>query len=252
MTKSLPKPGRRLSFRASRARKGFSLVELLVVIAILAILFVVGGREISQAWKRQKLQSAATDIKVLMQRALPEMQRRNMVTFVQIGPRVNNASVTYLPIYLIGDANGNGAIDAFANPPTVAAPDLLIGEYDVMVTGKTGVLGSTGVGQDFSLSTADITQVQSVLWSDNNTDWTHARAVECDFQGRAIDVTTGRQLAGSATFVLTHVDVVNGNFFPPTRFLMSINPVWSIRIRRQTTSDPPKLVTSVWADQQGG
>jgi len=254
MTMSLPEPGRRPvnGPSASRGRSGFSLVELLVVIFILAIVFIVGGGGIARAWKGQRFQSASTDIKILMQRGLPEMQRRNMVTFVRVGPLVNNASVRYLPIRLIGDANGNGTMDAAANPPTVASPDLLLDEYDIVVTGKSGVKGVTGVSQDFCLSTHDITEIQSVRWSDDNVDWTVGRAIMCDFQGRAIDVTTGRQLAGEATLVLTHVDVVNRSYMPATRYLLTVNPVWSIRIRKQTTTDDPTVITAVWVDQQGG
>jgi prepilin-type N-terminal cleavage/methylation domain-containing protein len=254
MTMSLTEPGRRPvnGPSASGGRSGFSLVEMLVVIFILAIVFIIGGGGIARAWKRQKLQSASTDVKILMQRGLPEMQRRNMVTFVRVGPLVNTAAVRYLPIRLIGDANANGAMDAAANPATVAAPDLLLDEYDIVVTGKSGIKGSTGVSQDFCLSTEDITQVQSVLWSNNSTDWTVGRAIMCDFQGRAIDVTTGRQLAGEATLVLTHVDVVNRSYLPPTRYILSINPVWSVRVRKQTTAGDPTDPMAVWVDQQGG
>ncbi len=257
MKTSLPKPGRRRASGASTFRgrggqpSGFSLVELLVVIFIMAILFLIGGREISKSWKRQKLQSASLDIKALMQRALPEMQRRNMVTFVQIGPLVNNAAVRYLPIYLIGDANGNGAIDVFANPAP-AGKDLLIDEYDIVILGKTGVKGVTGASPDFCLSVANVMEIQSALWSDNSTDWTKARALMCDFQGRAVDVTTGRQLAGPATVVLTHVDVVSGDYQPPTRFILSLNPVWSVRTLKQTTKDNPTDPAAVWEDQLGG
>ncbi len=223
------------------------------MIFILAILFLIGGREISGAWKRQKLQSASNDIKILMQRALPEMQRRGMATFVRVGPLVNNASVRYLPIYLIGDANANGAVDAFANPATVAAPDLLIDEYDIMVIGKTGVKGTTGVSQDFCLSTDDATavsnlsEIQSTLWSDNTTSWSNGRSLMCDFQGRAIDIATGRQIAGPATLVLTHANMVVGGLLPRTRYVLCINPVWSVRIQKQIQD-----ATSTWVDQSGG
>ncbi len=68
----------------------------------------------------------------------------------------------------------------------------------------------------------------------------------CDFQGRAIDTLNGRQIAGPATLVLTHVSVVNGALMPPTRYVISINPVWSVRVAKQI-----KDATSTWVTQNG-
>ncbi len=264
MTMSLPSSGLRRDSEPSVLAdgRGFSLVEMLAVIAIIAIIFIIGGQSILKAWQRQKLSSAATDVKILFQRALPEMQRRGMTTFIQVGPLVTTASVRYVPIYLIGDANQNGTLDAFANPATVAKPDLLIDEYDVIVKGQTGVKGITGASQDFCLSVNDIMQVQSNRWSlppvsftpppsctpfCDNPDWTLGRGLQCDFQGRAIDTGTGLQLAGPAMLVLTHVGVVSGAFQPPTRYVLSINPVWSVRIQKQI-----KDLSNNWVDQLGG
>ena len=227
-------------------RRGFSLVELLVVIFILSIIFVIGGSQISRAWKRQKLESAANDVRVIFQRALPEMQRRNMVTFLQIGPFATVGAAQFLPIYLVGDANQSGALEGFARTPTVALPDLLIDEYDIAVAGN--VAG----GQEFCLSDDGKDLIKSTLWSDNSTAWTAKRVLMCDFQGRAIDVATGAQIAGPATVVFTHVDVVNGNFQTPMRFLLTVNPVWSIRSIRQINSSYVRpYVATTWVNQNG-
>jgi prepilin-type N-terminal cleavage/methylation domain-containing protein len=253
MSVTLPLARPRLRALRPRSRRGFSLVEMLAVVAILAIVVILGGGEISKAWKRQKMQSASGDIKVLFQRAFSEMQRRGIPVFVQVGPRGASGS---LPIYLIGDQTQDEVLDCFQKVPTVGCPDLLIDQYNIAVT--------SGVGQEFSLSVANTSQVESTFWSDENpgpgsTDWTVARVLMCDLQGRAMAVgpkplapkaglpaSTGRQIAASATLNLTHVDIVRGYLMPPTRYVLNINPVWSVRVLKQI-----KDATNTWVTQNG-
>lgn len=230
-------------------------MEMIAVVAIIGILAVIGGAQISSAWKRQKVQSASTDIKVLFQRAVPEMQRRGMPVFVRVGPLDTTTAppAKYLPIFLIGDADGDGAVGAFCRDPispALGCPDLLIDQYNIVVAGVTGTMGIGGVDQEFSLSSADTTQVESTLWAGSDainkfTSWTVPLTLRCDFQGRTID-STGRQLTAPATLNLTHVDVVRGSLMPPTRYVISINPVWSVRVQKQI-----KDATGTWVTQNG-
>jgi len=233
-------------------------MEMIAVVAIIGIVFVIGGSEISRAWKRQKLQSASTDVKILFQKAYSEMQRRNIPVFVKIGPLDTTTAppATYLPIALIGDADQDGAVTGVPcrNPtlPALGCPDLLIDQYNIVVTGATGATGVTGVDQEFSLSVTDTTKIDSTFWSGSDpdptksTDWTLPLLLMCDFQGRAIDPASKSQISAPATLTLTHVDNVRGSLMPPTRFVIGINPVWSVRVTKQI-----KDATNTWVTQHG-
>ncbi|HEX5856336.1 MAG TPA: prepilin-type N-terminal cleavage/methylation domain-containing protein [Thermoanaerobaculia bacterium] len=250
----LSSPLSRPLFRAPRphGRRGFSLMEMMAVVAILGIVAVVGGAEISRTWKRQKLQSASTDIKVFFQRALPEMQRNDMPVLIQVGPAVPTGPPSpgvpqFLPIYLIGDADGDGVVSGVPcrNPvaPAKGCPDLLIDQFNIVL------ISPSGIDQEFSLSATNTSQIESTFWSSNVTDWDTPRFLRCDFQGRAINPASGRQVTAPATLVLTHVDHVRGSLHPPTRYVLSINPVWSVRVIKQTNTTPSDPAT--WVIQNG-
>ena len=249
-------------FRAPRSRsrgwRGFSLIEVMVVVAILGIIAVLGGGEIARAWKRQKLQSASGDVRVLFQRAYSEVFRRGTAVFIQVGPLVTAGASRYLPIYLVGDATQDQVLDNFQRVP-LAGEDLLIDQYNIIVKGLSGTLGVSGVDQEFCLSILNTDEIQSTLWSDNTTPWTVKRVIMCDLQGRAMSVgpkpfapkaglpaSTGRQIPGPASLVFTNVGVVNQTFQPPTRYMLNINPVWSVRIVKQIRDSTP-----AWVAQNG-
>ena len=254
-------------FRAprSRGRRGFSLIEAMVVVAILGIIAVLGGGEIARAWKRQKLQSASGDVRVLFQRAYSEVFRRGTAVFIQVGPLVTAGASRYLPIYLVGDATQDQVLDNFQRVP-LAGEDLLIDQYNIIVKGLSGTLGVTDVDQEFCLSVLNTAEIQSTLWSDEKLiplgpkpDWTVPRVIMCDLQGRAMSVgpkpfapkaglpaSTGRQIPGPASLVFTNVGVVNQTFQPPTRYMLNINPVWSVRVVKQIRDSTP-----AWVDQNG-
>ena len=247
-------------FRAprSRGRRGFSLIEVMVVVLILGLIAVLGGGEIARAWKRQKLQSASGDVRVLFQRAYSEVFRRGTAVFIQVGPLVTAGASRYLPIYLVGDATQDQVLDTFQRVP-LAGEDLLIDQYNIIVKGLSGTLGVTDVDQEFCLSVLNTAEIQSTLWSDNTTPWTNPRVIMCDLQGRAMSVapkpfapkaglpaSTGRQIPGPASLVFTNVGVVNQTFQPPTRYMLNINPVWSVRVVKQIRDSTP-----AWVDQNG-
>jgi prepilin-type N-terminal cleavage/methylation domain-containing protein len=248
-----PRPHGRSGFSRGFGR-GFSLVEMLVVLLILGIIFTVGGGEIARAWKRQKLQSSSGDVRMLFQRAYSEVQRRGIPVFVQVGPLVTSGVARWLPIYLIGDQTQDEVLDCFQKVPTVGCPDLLIDEYDIVVRGLSGA-----TVQEFCLSDTNTSEIVSTLWSDNTTPWTAARVLMCDLQGRTMSVgpkplapkaglpaSTGRQIGASATLLFTHVDVVGQVFSPPTRYMLRINPVWSVRVIKQIQDS-----TTAWVDRDG-
>src|SRR5258706_10419621 len=70
--------------RPSWSERGISLPEILVVVALFGILALIGGMPFLASLKRQRLGAASANLQGFCQRALTEIQRRNVVVFLPL------------------------------------------------------------------------------------------------------------------------------------------------------------------------
>jgi prepilin-type N-terminal cleavage/methylation domain-containing protein len=78
------------------------------------------------------------------------------------------------------------------------------------------------IPSDISLSTADVTAVECIWPIVNGFPM-----LMCDYMGRAIDPTTGFQVATSQTLVVTHADMVLGTLKPRMKYTVTVFPLWN-------------------------
>jgi prepilin-type N-terminal cleavage/methylation domain-containing protein len=238
-----------LSARAgARGSRGFSLLEAVVVVAVLGIIVAIGFQQVTKTLQRTALGKASNDLRLLAQRALTEMQRRSVVTFVRIGP----APGSTLRVKLIADTNGpTGVPDGALQDPTDGGGgpfDTLVDSFDITL----------GAGQQIALSSVAPNQVEADRWlfdSDGTPAWAdyatttdiaRDRVLMCDLHGRTVRPDTGLQIDRAAGLRFTHVNILAGTLQPPVRYELHISPVWSVQVVRQV-----KNSANVWVATAG-
>jgi prepilin-type N-terminal cleavage/methylation domain-containing protein len=202
-------------------RRGVSLVELLVVLAILAIVLTFGISGMNAAFKRQRLGSAADELRTLGDRARAEMQSRNAETFVVFGRYVDGVGTD---VAVVADGNGDGdGLDVDANGD---------GLFDDPVNADR-VLWRFRVPADVALSNASLTaQSFNSQWGRPSSGPVSA-VLMCDFMGRAmIPGSTPTMIAGPATVRLTHREMLSEQLKPFVTYTVSIEPLFRTSIGR--------------------
>lgn len=203
-------------------RRGFSLIEILVVLAITGIALMFGLSGLNSAFKRQKLNSAAEELKTLAGRALTEMQNRNASTFLVFGRYVTDIGTD---VAVVVDVNGNGLLDEAIDPGPVD------GLFDDAA--RNVVIWRTRVPVEIALSnTALNAQTFNTQWLRPTTGPASA-VLMCDFIGRAmIPGATPAMINGPATVQLSHRDMIDGSLTPLVTYTVSIGPLFKASIAR--------------------
>lgn len=240
--------------RASRraqsrtGRRGFSLMEILVVIAILGLALTFGLAGLNAALKRQRLNSAAEEVKSLAGRALTEAESRNVQTFLVFGDYVDGVGTD---VAVVVDTNGNGVLDEAYDPN---GDGLLDDASPTVVLRRTRVPAEV-----FLIAPVDASPVQwaaagaQVQWRvsppPGSATPTFSTAILCDSRGRAMVPGTPdtpnpapppatlsgnppSMIPGPATIQLTHRDMVAGSLTPLVTYTVSIGPLYKAAIGR--------------------
>jgi prepilin-type N-terminal cleavage/methylation domain-containing protein len=174
---------------------GFTLIEVLVVVAILGLIAAILTVAVSNAIKRQRLDTAAQQLRSFMDRAYVSTTQTGNGMFVQIGAVRTDGSRS---VRLVEDSNSNRTLDS-----------------------TDQVLATETITNDLVLSNS----------STAATAWpvvSGSLEMLCDSMGRAIDPTTGRQITGDLTISLTHTDMTgSGTLTPRLRYDIRLYPLWS-------------------------
>ncbi len=174
---------------------GFTLLEVLVVVAILGLIATILTVAVSNAIKRQRLDTAAQQLRSFMDRAYVSTTQTGNGIFVQIGAERTDGSRL---VRLIEDSNSNKTLDS-----------------------TDQVLATETITSDLVLSNS----------STAATAWPvigGSLVMLCDSMGRAINPNTGLQISQDLTISLTHTDMTgSGTLTPRLRYDIRLYPLWS-------------------------
>ena len=211
----------RLTGKRQRGRRGFSMAELIVVVAIVGLAALIGLSGVNSALKRQRVGTAAEEVKTLVGRAFTEMQNRNVATYLVFGRYVAGTG-TDVVVSVDGNGDGDGEDVDKDN-------DGLFDDGD----NEDRVLWRYRVPEDVALSnTALATQTFNAQWFRPSSGPVSA-VLMCDFRGRAMIPSAAPQMVnGPATVQFCHRDMIDGSLTPLVTYTVSVAPLFKGSVTR--------------------
>jgi prepilin-type N-terminal cleavage/methylation domain-containing protein len=181
--------------RPPEREKGFSLIEVLVVVAIMGMLAVILTVATSKTLKRQRLESAALQLKGFMDRAYVLTAQQGRGVFVEITPVQTNGTRI---VRLVEDTDEDRTLD-----PTDQELDREILTSDLVLANDPAAATAWPVLGSGSL------------------------ALLCDTLGRAVNPNNGQQVTSGARVSLTHKEMTgSGTLRPVLTFTIEVTPLW--------------------------
>jgi type II secretion system protein H len=186
-----------VSPRSARCRQsGFSLIEALVVVFIIGLLVVIILVPIGSYYQRQRLDTAANDLRVLLQSAQSE------------------AITQHTPITVSLSADSGGAVKVSLTPRPQRSADSLIVPADMMLRNNRGA------------TTPD-------SWP--SPSFTSGALLMCDPIGRALQPPNGPQMTSVQVISITHSRMwaSHDTLTPRIIYDLSVYPVWNVTLAKR-------------------
>lgn len=196
-------------------------MELIVVVAIIGLTALIGFSGVNSTLKRQRVGTAADEVKTLVGRAFTEMQNRNVVTYLVFG-RYVAGSGTDVVVSVDGNNDGDGEDVDKDN-------DGLFDDGD----NDDRVLWRYRVPEDVALSNSGLaTQTFNAQWLRPSSGSVSA-VLLCDFRGRAMIPSAAPQMInGPATVQFCHRDMIAGTLKPLVTYTVSVAPLFKGSVTR--------------------
>jgi prepilin-type N-terminal cleavage/methylation domain-containing protein len=208
---------RRSPERGAGSEKGFSLIEVLVVVAILGLIATILTLNVSNTLKKQRLETAAEQLKSQVQLAQVLSAERSVGAFVVIAAQADGSHV----VWLVVDTNANNQLDFDPTNPYAGADQPIRGT-------------ELNLTRDIVLATS---QTPATYWNGINF-WPVVNgnfALLCDARGLTFDPSRvpPAPFESAVPLSLTHVEMATGTLRPKFRYDLTVSPLWHTTLERE-------------------